>query len=138
MYRFSLKGESIERTKRRMHWRQKRKEKSETKDLLIVNEIRSIKYWIVIQPTKRRKYRIKAVAHQWYKTFFGGNLNFPKIKKWKKFILMSKPALEWWNNAIFKENNTLNLFVTFKIVLFLLFQLRGKSRFSRISPKKFL
>ena len=28
------------------------------------------------------------------KLFFGENLDFPKIKKWKKFVLMSDPALK--------------------------------------------
>ena len=28
------------------------------------------------------------------KTFFGGNIDFHKIKKWKKFVLMSEPALK--------------------------------------------
>ena len=27
-----------------------------------------------------------------YKTFFGGNLDYPKIKKLKKFILIAEPA----------------------------------------------
>ena len=33
-----------------------------------------------------------------------GNLDFPNIKKLKKFVLMSKPAQKCENNAIFKQN----------------------------------
>ena len=50
-----------------------------------------------------------------YTTFFGGNLDFPKIKKWKKFVLMSEPALKCENNASFKQINTLKLFIAFKM-----------------------
>ena len=48
---------------------------------------------------------------------------------------MSEPALKCENNASFKQINTLKLFLLLN-GLFLLFQLRGKSRFSRIPPKK--
>ena len=50
----------------------------------------------------------------------------PKIKKLKKFVLVSEPALKCENNAIFKQNG-----------LLLLIQLRGNSRVTRVSPKKF-
>ena len=36
---------------------------------------------------------------------FGGNLDFPKIKK-LKYVLMSEPALKCENNDIFTQNNT--------------------------------
>ena len=39
---------------------------------------------------------------------FLGNLDFPKIKKLKKFVLMSEPTLECENNAIFKQNYAQN------------------------------
>ena len=48
---------------------------------------------------------------------------------------MSEPALKCENNASFKQIDTLKLFIAFKMA-YLLFQLWGKSRFSRIPPKK--
>ena len=39
-----------------------------------------------------------------YKTFFGRNVDFQKIKKLKKFVLMSEPAQTFNKNAIFKQN----------------------------------
>ena len=48
--------------------------------------------------------------------FLGGNLDLPKIKKLKKFVLMSKPAQKCENNeAIFKQNYTQKLFIAFKM-----------------------
>ena len=45
---------------------------------------------------------------------FGANLNFPKIKKFKK--VWSETAHKCENNAaIFKQNYTLELFISFKI-----------------------
>ena len=44
-------------------------------------------------------------------SFFGGNLNFPKIKNGKKFVLMSKPALKCENNASLKQIYTLKQFI---------------------------
>ena len=49
------------------------------------------------------------------KLFFGENLEFPKIKKLKKIVLMSKPALKCENNAICKLNYILKLFITHKM-----------------------
>ena len=48
---------------------------------------------------------------------------------------MSEPALKCENNAIFKQNYTLELFIA---LIMLLFGLKGKSRFSRFPPKKIL
>ena len=36
-----------------------------------------------------------------YKTIFGGNLDFPKLRNWKTFIMISEPALKCENNAIY-------------------------------------
>ena len=49
---------------------------------------------------------------------------------------MSEPALKCENNAILSKSILKYCFFLLN-GLFLLFQLRGKSRFSRISPKKF-
>ena len=36
--------------------------------------------------------------------FFGENLDFPKIKKFKKFVVISEPAIKCENNAILSKN----------------------------------
>ena len=58
-----------------------------------------------------------------YKTFFGGNLDFTKFKKWKKFLLMSEPALKCENNAVFNQIYTLKLFIAFKMAYSCCFRL---------------
>ena len=51
---------------------------------------------------------------------------------------MSEPAQKCENYAIFKQNYAQKLFITFKMaILFLLFWIKWKSRFSRNPPKKF-
>ena len=45
-------------------------------------------------------------------SFFGGNLDLLKIEK---FGLMSEPSLKCENNASFKYNYTLKLFITSKM-----------------------
>ena len=47
---------------------------------------------------------------------------------------MSEPAPKCENNAVFKQNYTAKLFITFRV----LFQHRGKSRFARFPQKKVL
>ena len=56
----------------------------------------------------------KAEKTDYYKTFLGGNLDFPKIKIWKKIVMLSKPEQKCENFAIFKQSNTLKLFVAIK------------------------
>ena len=52
---------------------------------------------------------------------------------------MSEPGLKCENNAIFKQNITLKLFIDLKMAyILLLFGLKGKSRFSRFPPNKVL
>ena len=46
-----------------------------------------------------------------YKTFFGGNLDFPKLRYSKKFVLLHEPAQKCENNAIFKQKYTLKLLI---------------------------
>ena len=60
-----------------------------------------------------------------YKTFFWGNLDFPKLRYWIKFVPMSEPALKCENNAIFKQNYTPKLCISFKISYSCCFGLRG-------------
>ena len=47
---------------------------------------------------------------------FGGNLDFPKIKKLKNVWSESETAQKCENNAIFKQIYTIKLFIAFKIV----------------------
>ena len=68
---------------------------------------------------------------------FGGNLDFPKIKKLKKIVLMFEPALKCQDNAIFKQNYSLNFFITFKMAYSCCFSLVGNLDFSWFPPKKF-
>ena len=42
-----------------------------------------------------------------YQTFLGGNLDFPKIKKWKKLFLMSEPAQNIKTIALFLSKSKL-------------------------------
>ena len=35
---------------------------------------------------------------------------FPKIKKWKKFVMMSEIAQKWENNAILSKTILLNVY----------------------------
>ena len=51
---------------------------------------------------------------------------------------MSKLALKCVNNAILKQIYTLKLLIAFKMAYSFCFGLGGKSRFSRIPPKKVL
>ena len=50
---------------------------------------------------------------------------------------MSEPGLKCENNASFKLIYTLKLFIAFEMAYSCCFRFRGKSRFSRIPPKKF-
>ena len=77
-------------------------------------------------------------SSQCYKTIFGGNLDFPKIKKWKKFVLMFKLALKCINNAIFKQIYTLKLLVAFKMAYSCCFSLGGNLDFLEFLQKKVL
>ena len=58
-------------------------------------------------------------------------LDFPKIKKLSE---LSEPAQKCVKDAISKQNFPLSVLIASKMAKFLLFQLRGKSRFP---PKKF-
>ena len=72
-----------------------------------------------------------------FKTFFRGNLDFPKIKKLETVCSDAWTCTKCKNNAaIFKQKYTHKLLKAFKWS-FLLLQHWGKSRFSRIPPKFF-
>ena len=53
----------------------------------------------------------------------------PKLIHWKKFVLMSEPALKCENNAIFNQNYTLKLVITFNMTYSCCFSLRGNLNF---------
>ena len=50
---------------------------------------------------------------------------------------MSEPALKCENNAIFKQNYTQKLFISFKISYYCCFGLRGNLEFPNFLQKKF-
>ena len=81
---------------------------------------------------------IKTSPCSWCLNFYGGNLDFPKIKKFKKVWsgvwTCTKMLKQWY----FKQNYTLKLFFAFKMAYFCWFSLWGKSIFSRFPPKKVL
>ena len=61
-----------------------------------------------------------------YKTFLGGNIDFPKIKRLNKICSGVSTSTKMWKQCYFKLNYTLTLYFAFKIALLLMFQLRGK------------
>ena len=65
----------------------------------------------------------------------GGNVEYPKIKKLKKFVLISEPAQKCDNNVIFTQNLAINLLIAFKMTYSCCFSLGGYSKFSRFPPK---
>ena len=76
-------------------------------------------------------------SNSWcYKTFYGGNLDFPKIKNWKKFLLMSEPEQKCENNASFEQINTLKLLFAFKMAYSCCFCFRGNLDFPVFLQKK--
>ena len=68
---------------------------------------------------------------------FGENLDFPKVKKLNKLVLMSEPAQKCENYAIFKQNHTLELFIALKSAYCCCLGLRGNLDFPDFLQKKF-
>ena len=54
-----------------------------------------------------------------------------------KFVLMSEPAQKCENNAIFKQNNALELFISLKMAISCCFGLRGNLDFPDFLQIKF-
>ena len=71
---------------------------------------------------------------QCYKTFFGRNLDFPKINQLYKNLFWCMNLHKMWKNAIFEQKYSVKLFFCFLDGLFLMCHFRGKSRYSQ---KKF-
>ena len=59
----------------------------------------------------------------------------PEILIWKKFVLMSEPALKCKNNAIFKQKYTIKLFISFKMASSCCFSLGGNLDFLQLKFK---
>ena len=55
-----------------------------------------------------------------------------------KFVLMSEPAQKCENNAIFKQNNALELFISLKMAISCCFGLRGNLDFPDFLQKSFI
>ena len=72
-----------------------------------------------------------------YKTFFGGNLDFHKIKKLNKVSFNDWNFTKCENNAILKQNYTQKLFISFKRSYSCCFGLRGNLEFPDFLQKKF-
>ena len=58
-----------------------------------------------------------------FKTFFGGNLDFPKIKTLAKVYSDDWTCTKMWNQCYFKQNNTLKLLIAFKMAYYCRFSL---------------
>ena len=69
---------------------------------------------------------------------FGGNLDSPKLRNRKTFVLMSEPALKCENNVIVKQIYTLKLFIAFKMAYSSCFSLGGNLDFPEFLQKSFI
>ena len=72
-----------------------------------------------------------------FKTFFGGNLDFPKAKKLNKVRSNILTLTKMWSQAIFKQSYTLELFISLKMAISCCFGLRGNLEFPDFPPKFF-
>ena len=79
---------------------------------------------------------MKTLHWSWcYKTFFGGNLDFPKIKKLNKVCCDDWPGTKMLTQCYFKINYVSTLWICSKMASTILaVSAKGKSRFP---PKKF-
>ena len=76
---------------------------------------------------QRRKFDHKSYSNLhlvlMLKHFFGGNLDFPKIKKFTKVCSNAWTCTKCENNAIFKQKYTRKLFISFKYPILAVFAL---------------
>ena len=63
---------------------------------------------------------------------------FPKLRNLKKFVLMSEPEQKCENNAVFKQNYTAKLLITFKMAYSCCFSLGGNVDFLDFLQKSFI
>ena len=71
------------------------------------------------------------------KNSFEGNLDYPKLRNWKKFVMISEPSLQNENNAIFNQNYTLKQFINFKTAYSCCFSLGRNLDFPDFLQNKF-
>ena len=62
----------------------------------------------------------------------------PKLRHLIKFVMMSEPAQKCENQAIFKQNYTLELFIALEMVYFCCFSLGGNLDFLHFLQKRFI
>ena len=74
---------------------------------------------------------------QCFKSFFGGNLDFPIIKKVKKVSSDVWTRIKCENNAVLNQNYALKLFTTFKMAYSCCFNLGWNLDIPESPPKKF-
>ena len=87
-------------------------------------EICQFGYLLDKRPKARRRNNLNGTTYlpssvtssRCYKTLFGGNLDFPKIKKLKNVCCHVWTCTKCESNAIFKQNYTQKLFSSFKIL----------------------
>ena len=72
-----------------------------------------------------------------YKTLFGGNLDFPKVKKLNKVCSNVWTCSKMWKQCYFKQNNALELFISLKMAISCCFGLRGSLDFPDFLQIKF-
>ena len=80
------------------------------------------------------------VSISWcYKTFFWGNVDFPKIKKLKKVCWDVWTCTKMWKHcAIFNQIYTLKLYIAFKMAYSCCFSLGGNIDFPEFLQKSFI
>ena len=81
---------------------------------------------------------LKVKTRSWcYKTFFGGNLDFPKIKKLNKVGFAAWTCQHWLKQCYFHLNCIQTLFICSKMVYSCSFGLRGNLYFPDFLQIKF-
>ena len=75
----------------------------------------------------RHIFKHSANVNEPYRTFFGGNLDFPKIKKLKKVCSDVWTCTKMSRQCYFQQNNSLKLLITFKMAYSCCFSLGGHS-----------
>ena len=70
------------------------------------------------------------------KNFFGGNLDFPKIKKLKNICFDVRTCTKMWKQCYFNQNYAQKLFIAFKMAYSCCCGLRGNLNFPDFFQKK--
>ena len=106
-----------------------------------------LRVWVRVFLLKNRCASSKSLSHcsslkvktrSWfYKTFFGGNLDFPKIKKLNKVGFAAWTCQHWLKQCYFHLNCIQTLFICSKMVYSCSFGLRGNLYFPDFLQIKF-